>query len=785
MPSKADSSSRRAPERGPSAGISVALRGDAARHRAAEEGSEAVPRWRRSALESDGMQHSGRYVRFAREQGSQTMQRIPADQGMLCHLIQHARPDLVSKIAETQQVDTIVVGLGRQGTRHAGLMRDYGTTVTAGIAPGRGGQRIHETIPVYDSVADCLEEHPHVAAASIWRHYSSARDAALEVIEAGIPLVMLITEGIPLRDVRDILVAAREHKTVLIGGNTPGVIFPPEGIKIGMLPDVFYPAEPKPGKFAPDGVTIVSRSGAILYHMSDALASAGIAQNAVLGVGGDGAIGSTFRDLVPMAMTFPKTDLVVVAGEIGGSQEELLAEDIAAHPEKYPKPLVALISGAHAPAGKTMGHAGAIVAPGQAYGTFASKRTALEKAGVPVVNSQYDLISAAQEKLGGRTYFEVPRYYEKMKQTWEAPPPKSQWGTLVTRVAANSLLISGYPLEEIVEKSSLLETAHLLIKLDLPKPELLPELERAARAAALAPAPPVTRFEGEDISAALAKSLLMDEALFKVSQGGKDGPVGKTISALGRFARYLAHLIGTEQALDAAGSDEPFRGIVYRAVTGETTYDEKRARMIEAMIVASVDHGVTPPSAQSALIPASARASYEMAVAAGVGAITDVHGGAGAKAAAFFRACVEKARAEKMELADATHALLGEYMRAGKRIEGLGHRIHTQDPRRNVLWQLADEAGLAGDCVAISKIVGDLFEKVRGMSLPINVDGVIGAIVADMGLPVDLAKAIFVYGRVAGLSAHYFEEIASQPQMRRINFGEAVYKGKERRSFPR
>jgi len=256
------------------------------------------------------------------------------------------------------------------------------------------------------------------------------------------------------------------------------------------------------------------------------------------------------------------------------------------------------------------------------------------------------------------------------------------------------------------------------------------------------------------------------------------------VFALGRFARYLAHLIGTEAALDAAGVDEPFSSYIYRAVSGETTVDPQRARMVAAMVVASVDHGVTPPSAQATLIPASTRASYEMAVACGVGAITDVHGGAGAKAAAFFRACAARAAEEKSDVAAATHAVLAEYMRSGKRIEGMGHRIHTRDPRRDVLWELSGSAGLAGTCVGISKIVGDLFEKVRGMSLPINVDGVIGAIVADMGLPVDLAKALFVYGRVAGLSAHYFEEIASQPQMRPIIFPQAVYKGKELRRFP-
>lgn len=713
------------------------------------------------------------------------MQRIAAHQGMLCHLIRQARPDLVERISQSQQVETIIVGLGGQGTRHAGLMRDFGTTVTAGVAPGRGGQRVHETIPVYDTVADCLEEHPHIAAASIWRHYSSARDAALEVIEAGIPLVVLITEGIPLRDVRDILVAARKRKAVLIGGNTPGVIFPPEGIKIGMLPDVFYPEEPTPGQAGPKGVTIISRSGAILYHMSDALASVGIAQNAVLGVGGDGAIGSTFRDLVPVAMAHEHTDLVVVAGEIGGSQEELLADDLRAHPEKYPKPLVALISGSRSPEGKTMGHAGAIVSPGQSTGTFASKRDALTAAGVPVVNHQLDLVARVREKLGSRTYFEVPRYYDKMRTTWEQKQKKPEWGTMVTRVAPNSLLVSGYPLEQLVERSSLLETAHLLVKGELPTAEQLVAHERRATDAARRAAPAgVERFDGEDVSATLAKSFLADGWLQALPARGKDGPVAKAVAALGRFTRYLARALGTEAALDAANADERFASLAYRAVTGERSVQPARQRMIDAMVVASVDHGVTPPSAQATILAASVRASFEMSLASGVGAITDVHGGAGAKAAVFFRECADRAERERTDIAAAARAMLSDYAKAGKRVEGLGHRVHTQDPRRDVLWRLAHEGGLAGRCVATSKVVGEEMAKLRGMSLPINVDGVIGAIVADMGLSPDLAKALFIFGRVAGLSAHYFEELASQPQMRRINFAEAVYKGTPLRSYP-
>lgn len=711
------------------------------------------------------------------------MKHVALDQGMLFYIIEKKRLDIAKKIRETGIIETVVVGLGRQGIRHAELMQLYGTTITAGVAPDRGGTRLLETIPVYDTVKECLKEHPNIAVASIWRHYSTAKDATIEVIEAGIPVVVLISEGIPLKDVRDILVVARKNKTVLIGGNTPGVIFPPERVKAGMLPDVFYPEEISSEKFGPHGVTIISRSGAILYHLSDALASAGIAQNAVLGVGGDGAIGSTFRDLVPLVMEYKNTDLVVVAGEIGGCQEELLAEDIKKNPKKYPKPIVALISGAHAPEGKTMGHAGAIVSPGQSYGTFDSKKKALESSGVPVVNSQYDLITEVKKRLNNKTYFDVENYYKRMKTIWDAPAKKPGWGTLITKVMPNNLLISGYPLQDIVEKKCFLETAYLLVKGEFPDEKTLEEIRKIAVEAAKKPVLRIKRLKDEDISKTLVKYFVLDEELAKFPAIGTDGAVKKTVFALGRTSRYISGILGTEKALDMISEHESFSKVICRAVTGNSAVDENYSRMIEAMIVACVDHGVTPPSAQATLIAASTRTPYEVAVAQGVGVITDVHGGAGAKAAQFFNECIVRAKKEKMDVTQVAREIMRKYVEEGKRIEGLGHRLHTKDPRRDVLWNFASQTGIAREHVQLSKIVGTIFEQVRGMSLPINVDGVIGAIVADMGLDPVMAKAFFIYGRIAGLSAHYFEEVASQPRMRQINFSEGTYKGKESRKI--
>ncbi|NHJ39142.1 MAG: hypothetical protein FK731_03855, partial [Asgard group archaeon] len=650
------------------------------------------------------------------------MKRVLVDQGMLYYLIEQLKPDLANHIKKTNEIDTVIIGLGRQGMKHAGLMKDFGTKITAGISVGRGGTRVHEIIPVYETIAECLKEHPNIAIASIWKHYSAVKDTAIEVIEAGIPIVVLISEFIPLKDVRDIIIAARKHKTILFGGNTPGIIFPPEGIKVGMLPDIFYPEEKNSTEFGPKGVTIISRSGAILYHMSDALASVGIAQNAVLGVGGDGAIGTRFIDIIPLIQKYQNTDLIVIAGEIGGCQEEILAEDITKHPEKYPKPMVAMISGANAPEGKTMGHAGAIVTPEQEYGTFKSKKAAFEKAGIPVVNGQFGLIEEARRILNNKQYFPIESYKEKMRLTWEEPPQKPEWATLITKIEPNNIIISGVPLQDIIRDKSLLETTYLLLKGKFPSKDELINLEKIALDAVKLPIPQIKPIKDEDIAKTIVKYLLLDEELSQFAQQGLKSSLEITTFNVGRFARYLASILGNEKALNVS-SNNSFNQIIGQALLGESKLDKGKTELLEAMIVASVDHGVTPPSTQSTIIAASVRAPYEVAIAQGVGAITDVHGGAGTKATQVFKICVKTAHEQKISLMDATQKIITDYIQKGLRIQGLGHRIHTNDPRRDVLWDKAKKAGVVGNCIDISKEITEIFKQVRGITLPINVDG--------------------------------------------------------------
>jgi citrate synthase len=304
-------------------------------------------------------------------------------------------------------------------------------------------------------------------------------------------------------------------------------------------------------------------------------------------------------------------------------------------------------------------------------------------------------------------------------------------------------------------------------------------MKKIAFEAVSLPSPKASIFKGEDIAKTIGRFLVSDEKLAKYSEKGFKASLEISVFGLGRIARYLAKILRTEKILDNISIDVSFGEIIYQVLSGDEKIDKKKAELLEAMIVASIDHGVTPPSTQSTLIAASVRAPFEVAISQGIGAITDVHGGAGTKAVYFFKKCLEIAKEKQMNLSAATFEVITEYVRQGNRVQGLGHRIHTKDPRRDILWAKADAAGVAADSVKISKNITEIFKQARGIDLPINVDGVIGAIIADLNLNPLLAKAVFIFGRTAGLAAHYFEEIMSQPQMRRINFSEAIYKGKE------
>jgi succinyl-CoA synthetase alpha subunit len=272
---------------------------------------------------------------------------------------------------------------GREGSFHGMNNRRYGTDVVAGVTPGKGGQDV-EGVPVFDTVHDAVAE-TGANTSMIFVPPRFAADAILEAEDAGVELVVCITEGIPVHDMLRVYTHLRRGTTRLIGPNCPGVISPGKA-NVGIIPASF---------FSEGNVGLVSRSGTLTYQIGNTLAQRGFGNSSIVGIGGDPIVGSSFIEVIELFEKDPETELIVMCGEIGGEEEERTAEYVE---QDVSKPVVAYIAGFTAPPGKTMGHAGAIVSGSK--GTAQAKAEALEANGVRVGRTPTEVADIAADIAG-------------------------------------------------------------------------------------------------------------------------------------------------------------------------------------------------------------------------------------------------------------------------------------------------------------------------------------------------------------------------------------------------
>jgi len=282
-----------------------------------------------------------------------------------------------------RETRVLVQGItGSVGRVQAKWMLDYGTNIVAGVTPGKEGEVV-EGVPVYNTVADSVAQQG-VTASVIMVPPFAIKKAILEAIEAGLELIVVITEHVPVHDIMELRAIAKERGTRIIGSNSPGIITPGEA-KMGIMPGIV---------FSPGRIGIISRSGTLSYEASANLSNVGLGQSTMVGIGGEPVIFSSMTEMLELFENDPGTDLVLLLGEVGGSQEEKAAEFIA---QKMTKPVVACIVGYNAPDGKRMGHAGALVHG--SMGTQQGKVAALRQAGVPVATHLLEVVDLVQKCL--------------------------------------------------------------------------------------------------------------------------------------------------------------------------------------------------------------------------------------------------------------------------------------------------------------------------------------------------------------------------------------------------
>jgi succinyl-CoA synthetase alpha subunit len=541
---------------------------------------------------------------------------------------------------------------GREGLARTRLMLDYGTKVVAGVTPNKGGQAVLG-VPVYNNVSEACQAKS-IDISVLFVPAPLVKNAALEAIDAGIKLLVIVPDRVPLYDVLEIAASAKAKNAQFIGPNTLGVLSPDEGV-LGMMGGSAESIR----KWAKAGkVGITSRSGGITTSMGYYISQAGNGLSTLVHVGGDSVVGMTHADVLRCFQADEQTEVAVLFGEIGGSQEEDAADLIETG--GFTKPLIAYIGGKAAKEGTRFSHAGAIIEGN--VGTYEGKVKHLKAAGAIVAES----------------FSDIPRLVAEAAKPKRAKPSTEEnsetWHTAITEIQPNAIRLRGHTLDSLMGTITFGQAIYLALVGTLPSPQI--------------------------------------------------------------------------------------------------------GRMVDAILVASIDHGATPPSTLAARTAASTGAPLNAAIAAGLLSINTHHGGAIEDSMRMIQAALKIQRESGSSLDEAASALVQSYQASKKKLPGFGHRVHTNDPRTKRLLAMASEEGVAGDAVAMVQAILEAMKQ-SGKSLPINVDGAIAALLLDMGIVPELGNAFFMMARLPGLIAHIQEEKTRERPMRVIHPTNHSYDGEK------
>jgi succinyl-CoA synthetase alpha subunit len=557
----------------------------------------------------------------------------------------------------------IVQGItGREGIARTRLMKNYHTQVIGGVTPGKGGTEI-EGVPVYDTVRAAWEAGGTIDISVLFVPAPLVKDAALEALEAGVKLLVIVPDRVPMYDVMEIDSAAKNVGAHFIGPNTLGVLSPDKGV-LGMMGGSAVSAR---DWFFPGPVGVTSRSGGITTSIAYYLAKAGLGASTLVHVGGDSIVGMPHAEILKQFEADPQTEIVVLFGEIGTSQEEAAAALIERG--EFTKPLVAYVGGKAAKSGTRFSHAGAIIEGER--GTHESKVARLREVGATVADSFADIPRITADLLKSHSVHAVVKPTPKTNSK-ESDEDNLHWTSAITKIAPNEIRLRGYSIDELMGKTT-------------------------------------------------------------------------------------------------------FSQAIYLALTGRLP-TESVGRLLDAIFVSSIDHGASPPSALAARTAASTGAPFNAAIAAGLLSINKHHGGAVEDCMRVIQSALKISRVENLAVPEAADRLVTSYREQKKRLPGFGHRIHTHDPRTTRLSELATAARVAGEAVMMVEALADAIGR-HMRPLPINVDGMIAAILLDMGIPPELGNTFFMMARVPGLVAQVHEEMTRERPMRRIHPTDHDYDG--------